>query len=397
MKKLSINLRNISQLKKIGVFLGLMIFEFWFVLSLTYKRYWGIILLIGTIIALFFIYWQVKKEENKKQKGTLLAQLILNIKGEAGSWIGILTVIFVVINLNIISDLIWETKDSVTITNLKLTIPTIDQIDWWMLNKLGILITQMLLITCFLITPVLLFPITAHQPNNKPRVLICGISLLVDMAKDVKSKELVKKKLFSVNSDSNLTEDYLQKDPKISSPKKFEIFNFKESEGCWGKWNVIRHSLESHKSICKVVLVASKEIHELNQTIDQIINEENSEYYRNFKIENLISAFYPSRRVEVYYSNPMDFNDFYDVKSKLQSLISEQVLGKGFDDSDLLFNITGGTAQVTAAMILSSLKGDRKAEYIHQNTGEVVSVDVDILTIQDLWDEIGLRVLKNKV
>jgi len=390
-------LSKYPQFKNACLFVGCILLEFWCVLSLSYKRYWGVILMVTTILALFLIFKKINKEEKQDKKGTLLAQLILNIKGEAGSWIGILTVIFVVINLNIISNLIWETKDSINSLSVNFSIPKFDQIDWWMLNKWGILFTQIISIILFLILPTVLFPISSNRISNNPKVLICGFSLLVDSFNDIKNEILIKKKLASININANFPDSFFKDSPAISSPKKFELFNFEKSSPCWGKWNVIRYSLDEHKNIQKIILVASKEILEFNKTIDQLIQEDNTGYFKNFRIENLISDYYPDRKIEVIYSDPVEVNDFNDVKSKLQILISEHVIGKGYSDSDLLFNITSSTAQVTAAMILSALKGDRKAEYIHQNTSKVVPVDVDVLTIQDLWDEIGLRILKNKL
>jgi hypothetical protein len=371
------------------------------VLSFSHLRYWSVILLLVAIAGLIGIAIKEKKQDKKTKKGNLLIQLILNLKGEAGSWIGIVTVIFIVINLNIISNLIWETRNSFSSIDFGsyLLAARNGQLDFLMLNNWGIFITQMLLIVCFLIFPFYIFPVIDPHENNEPKVLICGLSLLTDYGKDPSDKEAVKKKLFSISSANTFNDKFYKTDPKIASPKDIEIFNFNHQAINWGKWDVMRHSIIAHTSIEKVILITSAEIHQLIATINQLIAEDTTGYFINFNMEKLIQKYYPDRHIKVAYSNPMEFNDFYDIKSKLQSAIQEHALGKGFIDADLLFNITGGTAQLTAAMILSALKGDRKAEYIKQNKDEikVISVDVDVLTIQDLWDEIGLRVLKSKL
>ena len=397
MRRLFLKINHFTQTHKVLILISFLIVEFILVLSLVHKRYFSVILFYLAIIGLTYISRKLKKEKNKSKKGTLLIQLMLNLKGEAGSWVGILTVISLVINLNIISNLIWETQgtfESFSIKGLFLHLNNFN-IDFWMLNSWGIFITQILLIVFFLIIPFDLFPVIGIKNDPNPLILISGLSILTDGGKDVKNKELVRKKLMSIDPANKKTKKFYNTEPKVIEPKAFELFKLDGKEINWGKWNVIRHSLEAHKSIEKIILISSKEIHELNNTIDDLIKEDI--YFSNFKLENLVKKFYPAQTIEIVYSNPMEFNDFYDVKSKLQSVLSEQALGKGFSDTDLLFNITGGTAQVTAAMILSSLKGDRKAEYINQNTHEIVNVDVDVLTIQDLWDEIGLRVMKSKL
>lgn len=399
MKRIGLSIKNSSQTFKVILFILFIIIEFITVLSLTHKRYLSVILLFVAIAGLIGIAVKEKKEKNKTKKGNLLIQLILNIKGEAGSWVGIITVIFIVINLNIISNLIWETKNSLTTFDIESYIISFQkgQLDFWMLNKWGVFITQMILITNFLIIPFYIFPVIDPYESNEPKVLISGLSLLTDFGKDPTNKEEVKKKLLSLNSAVNYPDTFYRTEPSISTPKKFEIFSFNLESVNWGKWNVIRHSIVKHTHLEKIILITSSEIQQLIATINQLIVEDTTGYFINFDMEKLIQKHYPDRQIEVVYSNAMDFNDFYDIKLKLQDTISDYALSKGFSDAELLFNFTLGTAQLTAGMILMALKGDRKAEYISQNTSEVVSVDVDVLTIQDLWDEIGLRVMKSKM
>jgi hypothetical protein len=397
-RKLRIKKPN-SQSFKILVFILFIIVEFAVVLSLVRLPYLGVVFFFIGIIGLFFIFIKEKREKRKNRRGNLLAQLILNLKGEAGSWVGILTVIFVVVNINILSDLIWETRgsfNSFDFENYFIQIKT-GQFHFWALNNWGIFITQILLIGCFLVIPFYIFPVIDARENNNPRVLISALSLLIDFGKQPTDKESVKKKLMSLNSAIAYDDSFYNSSPRIATPKEFEYFNFDHSAINWGKWNVIRHSLIAHEKIEKIILVASSEILLLKDTINFLINEDTTGYFLNFDLEKLIQTYYPDRKIKVVYSNAMEFNDFYDVKSKLQTSIVEHAIDKGYSDADLLFNITAGTSQVTAAMILSALKGERKAEYISQNTSEIVPVDIDVLTIQDLWEEIGLRVMKNRL
>lgn len=390
---------RLSQGAKTFLFLLFIIIEFTSVLSLVHIRYYSVILFYLGLGGLIFVYIKEKKEKRKNRKGNLLAQLILNLKGEAGSWTGIITVIFVIININILSNIIWDTKEIVKNINLSGYLIQLrdGKIDYWMLNTWGIFITQILLIGFFLIIPFYMFPILSIKESENPKVLISALSLLTDFGKSPADMDAVRKKLLSLDTNKQYDKSFYDSAPSISSPKEFEYFNFNHSSVNWGKWNVIRFSLIEHSSIEKIILIASPEIIQLKDTINKLILEDELKYFQNFDLEKLIQTYYPERQIKVVYSNPIDFNDFHDVKSKLQTAISENAIDVGYSDCDLLFNITLGTAQVTASMILSALKGDRKAEYIHQNTGKVIPVDVDVLTIQDLWDEIGLKIQKNKL
>lgn len=391
--------KQYSQGFKIVSFTLFIIVEFFVLLSLVHIRYLCVILFYLGLFGLIYVFIREKKEKRKNRKGNLLIQLILNLKGEAGSWVGILTVIFVIVNINILSNLIWETREIFSSFDYNTYISQLKngQFDFWMLNSIGVFLTQLILMGFFLVIPFYLFPVIDTRESKNPRILISALSLLIDFGKLPTDKDAVKKKLLSLNSSVSYNDSFYKSNPTISSPKKFEYFNFNSSEVNWGKWNVIRYSLVDHSDIEKIILIASPEVIQLRETINQLILDDETGYFQNFDLEKLIQTFYPGRQIEVVYSNPIDFNDFYDVKSKLQTAIAENAIDKGYSDSDLIFNITLGTAQVTAAMILSALKGDRKAEYISQNTSKIVPIDVDVLTIQDLWDEIGLRVMKNKL
>ena len=73
-------------------------------------------------------------------------------------------------------------------------------------------------------------------------------------------------------------------------------------------------------------------------------------------------------------SRVVDVSDFRDVKIELDRLLQNL---KNYEDSDISFNITGGTAMVSSAMILEAVVGDRQAEYVRQS-GDKSLVRIDV-------------------
>jgi hypothetical protein len=58
------------------------------------------------------------------------------------------------------------------------------------------------------------------------------------------------------------------------------------------------------------------------------------------------------------------------------------------DEKDILFNITGGTAAISGAMILKAIPDERRAEYTRQDTGSIEEVPLNIFHVKDLWTEL---------
>lgn len=99
-----------------------------------------------------------------------------------------------------------------------------------------------------------------------------------------------------------------------------------------------------------------------------------------------------SRVVEVHFVNIGNSNDvkgmFKEIsKSEIADLIERE-------SNEVIFNLTGGQATTSIAMMLHAIKGDTHAEYAKQNVSNVepeellVSVDLDVLELDDLVREL---------
>ncbi len=71
------------------------------------------------------------------------------------------------------------------------------------------------------------------------------------------------------------------------------------------------------------------------------------------------------------------------IENIINSLASEKVESK-----DILFNITGGTAAVSGAMILNAIPYERRAEYARQDNGLIEEIPLDIFDVKMLWHEL---------
>jgi len=304
----------------------------------------------------------------QKNSQYLLIRLILNVKGEAGSWYGIFSVIFVILNMNWLSNQIYD------FWGLDISKPDYS-------NNLTLNILRSFYYLCFMFIP-FLFPLfSSTEDLPQPKLLICGLSTPVNRINGKNDSDIITELRKSYTLPNDRTE-------KVQFDLKYPIK--------WGKWDVIRKSLVAHSSIKKVLLVISPEINEFNKIIDRCKGTANEDLFNDFNLENLFQRFFNERKIKICYTSPVDVNNFDNIKCTIQATLQSKEYNK-LKDSEIVFNLTGSTAVVSSAMVLFAMKGNRKAEYVTQNTSELVSIDVDVLSVQDLWDEILLKIEEKKL
>ena len=59
-----------------------------------------------------------------------------------------------------------------------------------------------------------------------------------------------------------------------------------------------------------------------------------------------------------------------------------------YKDNDIIFNLTTATTVITSVFTLKAIRENREAYHIHQTSGEIMPVGLDVLTTQELWDEL---------
>ena len=109
-----------------------------------------------------------------------------------------------------------------------------------------------------------------------------------------------------------------------------------------------------------------------------ILSEKAKEHFANFekflKVIPHLEKRITTGDLIIEKSRVVDVSDFRDVKIELDRLLQNL---KNYEDSDISFNITGGTAMVSSAMILEAVVGDRQAEYVRQS-GDKSLVRIDV-------------------
>lgn len=303
-----------------------------------------------------------------KTSRNLMIRMILNIKGEAGSWYGVFSVIFVLLNLNWLSVKLYE------IWNL-------DILDQNYFNLLIICVLQSIYFLSFTFLT-FLFPLfKSTKIIHYEKLLVCGLSTPVNIPKNVITD--AKKNKFLVKE--------LRGFYKAEETKNYYVQLTSNKSTRWGKWDIVRKSLKAHPSITNLLIVISPEIKEFERLRKGWIGSINEDLCHDFDIELLIKKFFPNRTIHVDYTPPIDVNNFDLVKNTLKATL-QLLQFCNYADSEIVFNLTGSTAIVSSAMVLFAMKGDRKAEYVHQTTGSLIPINVDVFSVQDLWDEIIFKV-----
>ncbi len=120
----------------------------------------------------------------------------------------------------------------------------------------------------------------------------------------------------------------------------------------------------------------NKEIH-VYLLISQKIRDKNmdNKFTEVLKAINL-HLFNNKATINVFYSEPVDFNDYHAISQELECLLNKAL--RNHDEGDIAFNISPGTSAVTSAMILAALKEARQIEYITQFTDPVELKAFDI-------------------
>jgi len=106
------------------------------------------------------------------------------------------------------------------------------------------------------------------------------------------------------------------------------------------------------------------------------------EYFEKFKeflmTVGVLKDRITSGALKIHKVTGIDANDFASVKRVLEYLVSSKL--SRYHDRDISFNLTGGTAIISSAMILEAVHGDRQAEYIKQssNVSERNLIRIDV-------------------
>ncbi len=119
-----------------------------------------------------------------------------------------------------------------------------------------------------------------------------------------------------------------------------------------------------------------------------ITSDKSSPYFDEFA-KGVREFFKASGRkgIEVEEVGPLDFDDYLQILRRLDETLM-RINRLGYRDTDISFNISGGTSAVTAAIIIAAVKEGRQIEYLEQSTGSrLLRIDVSFLQVKAFLGE----------
>lgn len=297
-----------------------------------------------TLLALFSIaftcciLWYWKKDIKGQGKNYLLVKLINSFSANVGSFLGILLVIHIILQVSFLEDfyIMWL-DDKATVWHL-------------------------LLIGNFLFLPFILLPylppITKKIEPSDRKLLIAGVSLL----------------------DYNRTNEEELSDHEIT-----KLNEIKESDNQdWKNWAPIKNCLDHYQNIDRIYLLVSKQARDLLYIIDA-----NTEYKKQGLLEMVNTLKGP---IPIEYIAIEDIHNLNSNHDELKAVLNKKNTFSLYQDKEVLFDITSGTAALTAAVVINAIRSDRGLSYTRQDTRSVQEMNVDVFSLAELYDEILYKI-----
>lgn len=298
-----------------------------------YPLVWNkLIFLLILIFSCYYVWGKAKKKIEEIEAGFFIA-LVKGIQAKASSFSAILTTIFMLIHIAWIGDLLMDGSNFDFI-------------------KAAIIFFFMVLFT--LLNIVFFFKQTSTTTLSKTVL----ISALPPLKKD----------------------DLIQLKKEIANHKRSDIKS--TGTNLWKNLDPIRKILLHLKDVktvhffCSDIVIKESETIEIWKELLMLFND-----IINRKIEYKFNEYQTN-------SVGFDANDIDIVAIHIEKLMQHIFTDKSIKDKDLAFNITSATSVITSVFTLKSLREGRTAYHIHQQNGEIMVVNLGILTIQELWNEL---------
>ena len=308
--------------------------------------------LTSIVFIVSLIIWLISKLRKQESEPLFIVYLIKGFQVKGSDLIGIFNVVFTLCSISWIGiEIYYQTVSG-------------------FLNALiyaGFMILYPLLIANYLLPP------TNNDEKYHPKVLISAISLL--------KKEDLKKSIEEMDAkypDKWLDQVFYNPDGTLKTANPFSKIPW----GPWGVFDPVRKSIITHQAqFHEIVLIMSSEV-------SVVINEFPEELKPNFLVENFLQKHFPDKKVKVVIkSEEISGNDMKLNITSIENILNSLSKRK-FENKDILFNITGGTAAFSCAMILNAIPYERQAEYARQDTGLIEEIPLDIYDVKGLWNEL---------
>ena len=328
--------------KKLFVFYSLMLIILFLSEILILKYFSANIKILLWIVVFIFVielgFWFLIKREKKNIY--FFRSFLMSVKADVISLYGILLVVYFIIHMAWIPDYIYEFMNTATIKS-----------EGWI---------KITFYFEFLFFPFLVVALTYKEvprsiAKDKRKVLISAISLIPGFPRGKREGGLNDEEKHTLNT-IDVSKD-------------------------WNRWNPIRQALDDYPNFESIILLGSKETGEQLRLINQNDN------FKKVGITHLIKEYSPNIKYVIIKSLP-DFNQIESIYNsiKLDVLASSSL--KNYDDEDIIFAVTGGTAIMSAAMTMHAVKGQRGIVYTRQDNRQLEEFNLSIFNFNELVNEL---------
>lgn len=218
--------------------------------------------------------------------------------------------------------------------------------------------------------------------KHEPKVLITPLSL-INETKILENQAEMFLKHYDIND--NFVVD------RENNIVKANYFGGEDYYRAWDNFDPIRKSIILHqKSLELIILLVSNEADALLEPLKdkphspiQIIHDFCHKTLKMPKMQVIKSndhIFLPD--------NNFKGNDMQMTGAVIDRVVDFLITKRKYQEQDIVFNITLGTATSSGAMVLRAIPAERKAEYVNQATGLIEEVELDIFQVKDLWNEL---------
>lgn len=303
-----------------------------------------VVLGLGFLIAVLWaiIYFQ-------KKNIYFLRSFLMSMKADVISVYGILLVIYFIVHMT------WIPED------IKNYIKSTNPSDH---NWLEIFFHLAFLLLPFLMVAIFYQEKEKKVDANTRKVLITGVSLLPGF-------------------------DFKDPTRKLLTEREQAALKTIQEDNNWVTWNPIKQALNSYPNIETVILVGSEQTKQQHDLIKAHPD------FKNFRLKNLILNHIPTERktppVKTVIPEILsDVNRIETVYNTISHDILESGLfkNKAYEDQDILFASTGGTAIVSSAMTMHGVKGLRGIVYTRQDNRKLEEFNLSLFNFRELVNEL---------
>jgi len=306
------------------------------------ERLWLVIYINSVIIGLLFLYFLINRRHTEFK-----ITMFLTVFGLGGGLVGIMMVVYFLLHIAWLGDAIR---------------------DYGIQYESSVYIWEH--ITFFFVFVFGYSAIVKYQRNSTfniahKKVVISGVSLL-DAFERKQNVNLTRKEIDSLSMVRTYPNDYSKWDKN--------------------QWIPLIKTIEALPNIEEVVLLSTQDVQLFNTVISL------DPFFSEFNIDKLLQAQFP--KLKITWWNLRDPNVIGSITADVTNYLTPYL--KTYEEKEIVFGLTSGTAPTTAALAMLSVKGELSGGYLRRDTDKIMFETIDVFTLRELWDELINIISKEK-